>query len=599
MIDSVGFSSKLHLGYDENSGLVKGLVGQEEHSILHATTEALEAKLTIPQKQLDRVTARQQALAEVQLAVKKLMDTTKPLSGADILRTANNSGVFSYTTAFLGKVNGMDGGDFVSITNDPGVMPTNVQLAINRTASRDSLIASVGVANKNDALGLDCSVTMPLIDDADETVTLSISADMSASQINSALNARTAETGLRSALVPSGDGFKIRFEGVNLAQTLNFTVMDNGGADIGVLPTARTADETSSQAELLKAEIIYQGETSTYNSNTIKIDGVNFNLLQATPVDDDGNVGVISVDITPDLSETYNFIEKWINAYNDLKDVIDRHTRLDINLDDEQGLLNADTPLLAGNALTAQIMTQLDDVILQTTNPYNDTVTNLANIGITLADNRLICDVPTLHKALQNNFAEVSNLFDFQAHSANHRFVVVDNPMYDCELPGQTVQLSLFTNADGEVVAEIDNGGVITAIASRYITAKDNHFVVQAPENSKFRGLRVFYNGSMATLPVDTELSLAHSIKESFISYSDTLYRDYEDMNNPSAFQLEQEKLLLLQDRKQKEIAKIKSHNVAEIQMLEEKLQATQHTRAALEKILVQVRSWEKSMSSK
>ncbi len=221
------------------------------------------------------------------------------------------------------------------------------------------------------------------------------------------------------------------------------------------------------------------------DSNTISdlFDGVTLTLFQA-------EVGTtISIDVERDLSAVKTGIVNFVNAYNGLRQELNRQ----LNTDPETGEIPEDA-VLFGNSALKQIDRRLEEIVGSGADGISGAFAVLAQIGVDFVANgeqedatlrdTLEIDEAALDEALLNNPDDVKKLFEFSFSSSDPRVVLLG-------FNGST------THKSGGYTMDIDydeGGGALNSVAMSEGGGTVNGQGITVTSGGA-KGLKLFYSG--------------------------------------------------------------------------------------------------------
>lgn len=224
-----------------------------------------------------------------------------------------------------------------------------------------------------------------------------------ASNING--NATLQGMGISASVVSEGGQVRLKIESSGSA----FTMTETGGGN------ALNALGMSNSRLLIER-----------NSNTINdlFGGVTLTLFQA-------EVGTtVKIDVEKDLASIKTQISSFVDAYNGLKEFINKQTYADPTT----GKAGTDATLISSRTIAA-VETQLNAIIGRGTDGVSDAFAVLAQIGVEFVDNKtlsdpmkadtLTIDQNTLDAKLLSNIDDVRRLFAFDFSASDPRIALL------------------------------------------------------------------------------------------------------------------------------------------------------------------------------
>lgn len=246
------------------------------------------------------------------------------------------------------------------------------------------------------------------------------------------------------------------------------------------------------------AQLTIDNTTITRSTNNIDdlVDGITFNLQQATPEDT-----TLSLEIEPDNEIVSAGILSFVDAYNELRIFYAEQTELD-----EDGLPTEDA-VLSKNQTLRSLMTNIVNELTSTVTGLTGDYSRLADMGITLGDfagddetaatsNILTVDQAKLDAAILSDFSEVRDVFELQFTSTDSDLQIfsssnsigVTNFTLDLDFTGETYQAS-YTDSEGNPqTIDVD----VTAISG-------GGYLVTGQSGTVLAGLEIIYGDTADT----------------------------------------------------------------------------------------------------
>lgn len=369
--------------------------------------------------------------------------------------------------------------------------------------------AAGSVNNQNTARGWVGTITFPHMDGVSPDVVVNVLGSDSLTDIQNNINLQNANTNITASIDSTGGVYRLVYthdSGKPVEVTNAVTGVTNELPETLVSTTAS-----------LSSLVTYRGEQSEHDSNTPKINGLLFNLIEETTQD-----LKFSLDYSPTL--VVDAVQAWVDKHNDLVDVVRKYVNpivedMDATSEDEiQG------GILASNAFMREMEMTLSTYMVGAVGGISGigVPRYLADVGIVSKQGKLDLDVTTLLSKLGDDFKSVRNLFVFNSTSTNPNFEVTNHPsLVDESLSGKTTSLNLSRDGSGVLTAAF----TITGDPTTYYAAADgievldsgNSFMVRAPEGSPMAGMVLYYgqaisNGSSAS----TDITVSQGVSDMF-----------------------------------------------------------------------------------
>ena len=317
----------------------------------------------------------------------------------------------------------------------------------NANDTYDSFVAKAGAASKTvtiDSTNNTLAGVRDAINDADIGVTAAIVNQGGNYRLLISSEASGAENSLQISVSDSGDSNDTDANGLS---RLAF----NSSAGTGnVYQTVSAAD----------AAFKINGLALSSATNTVStaIDGLTFNLLEATS-------GVESVTVTDNTAGIKTEVTSFVEGYNKFVTAVDGLTAFDA----ASGIKG---PLL-GDFTTRTITNQLRTALSAAADGYIGSYSRLAEIGVTLSSTgTLTVDDTVLSSALENNFDDVNAVLTrFAKPSAGSGMTVKS---FNDTVPDATYTIAISSLAtSGKLAATVPGGGFPLTIDN-----STNEFVV-------------------------------------------------------------------------------------------------------------------------
>jgi len=405
----------------------------------------------------------------------------------------------SYLTTTLS-----DATHYLGVTVSEKATIGTYDIVVNQIAATQKVSSAAQTADS--ALGY--AGTFTLQADGHAGADISVTADMTLSDIASAINGVSGDTGISATLVTSGAG----------QQTLVLTSVDTGLTASGDQPMTVTdtdgvlealglVDNTGAFTNQLRAarnaELTIDGIAIESTSNEIEnlINGVSINLYAAT----EGQT--ISLEVDQDLSSALKDIKTFVEAYNAYRTWALTMQATDANGATKDAVLFGESNLRSANAAIY--------AALATTVEVDGHAWSLASIGIALGDdNMLKIDEGALEKALLQNPKAVEALFSTSVSSSAGKDVgIVKMPG---SMPGGTYMLDV----------EVDGAGKITSATLNGVALEVSGTTLKGGKGTEFEGLYMYYSGGVSV--DDLEITINQGLADAVVRTVDT-YTNYSN----------------------------------------------------------------------
>lgn len=335
---------------------------------------------------------------------------------ASIVATGTSENFLVLTVDATGQTLGQD----ISLTDTDGILETlgvldsggdfanELQAARKAQIHADGLLdgksySSAAVSNSATALGLDGTISFSLTNGTaigDIAYSSSDSMDDIADTINN--DAAMIAEGITATVTSTADGDVLQISGsAAFNMTDDSTLLDDLGIE--------------------KDQLVIERDSNTISD---LFDGVTLTLFQAEA----GTT--INIDIERDLSEVKTGLVNFVNAYNSLRQELNRQ----LDIDTTTGEVREDTSLF-GNSALEEIDRRLEEIIGGGAEGVSGNFTVMAQIGIdfiangeltddTFADT-LVINEELLDEALLTNLDDVRKMFEFDFTASDPRVVLL------------------------------------------------------------------------------------------------------------------------------------------------------------------------------
>ena len=332
------------------------------------------------------------------------------------------------------------------------------------------------------------------------TAPISITADMSLSEIAAAINLETATTGVTaSVLKTSESGYQLILSGVDTNKQIEVTNVT--GDD--VLLNLGVTDGVGGFPNVLQvaqgAEIVLDNITITRDDNDFSdlIDGISLNVLNAEP----GTL--IQLQVTHDTSAIKDDILDFVDAYNELREFIVSQQQVS---DGEV----AEEAILFGDTLLKSMTTTLQGLISTSYGAGGGALETFPEIGISVgSDGILTVDENVLDDALLNKFDEVRSIFEATNTVDNNEFRIVANTSTT-----QNFTFAMDITYSGGAITNVSVGGDNTLFD---ITGT----LIKGKAGTVYEGLSFAYVGTTnATVNIDISQGFADMFTNAMEGYT-------------------------------------------------------------------------------
>lgn len=384
------------MGILKLGGIASGLDTEN----LIKTLMTLEQKPLVGlQKKSDTLTSQANAWRDLNtrlLTLKKRIDELGALTNADFTArssSSSDSSVLSVST--------------VSSTAALGSYSVEVVALATATTWQSGLMSNAGtpqpVSDPNGALGV--SGTVQVV--GKPTASFTIAATDSLNTIATNINSKSADLGFTASVVQVNPGdYRLVLKGNNGAVN-DFSLEDASGstAAASLMLTASVATKVNTASN---GQLKVNGVSVTTADNTVKdaIAGVTLTMTK---------VGTSTINISKDYSKATGAVQRVIDQYNSVMDLISQQTSYDSKTKAAGPLMGEDRVRDILDSLSNKLFSPVKDI----GNPLPDAYNSLGMIGIATegfkagqgTSRKLTLDTAKLQAALDKDPASVRRLF--------------------------------------------------------------------------------------------------------------------------------------------------------------------------------------------
>jgi flagellar hook-associated protein 2 len=336
--------------------------------------------------------------------------------------------------------------------------------------------------------------------------TVNVTADMTLSDVASAINAVSAQSGVSASLIQVGTGsYNLVLSGNDTNQAIATSATSGGD----VLASLGVTDATGGFVNTLQAAqpalVTIDGTQISGDSNNLTdaVSGLSFSLLKTTAA---GQSNTMTV--SPDYSSVKTAITDFITAYNALRTFVTSNQAVGADGTPASGAVLFADPLLRDASQS------LNAIIAGNSAAATGAFGNLADLGITLdsANQMSLSNETTLDNALLGNLSQVSSLFQTSFTSSDSSLKLLQNT----STSGFNFTLYVTTDASGALTSASVNGD------SSLFTVSGN-LIVGAPGGA--------YAGLSFALVATGDTSINVAIAPGFANQITAFAGQYGDVN--------------------------------------------------------------------
>ncbi|MDR3511966.1 MAG: flagellar filament capping protein FliD [Caulobacteraceae bacterium] len=462
-----------------------------------AVADAIDAKVTANTNKISAYTEVQTLMNDLSSAVDSLASATNLASGVD--------SVFDNTTASLTSSDAsVSASNVMSATTTSEAVAGSYDLTVSQLAK--SMKVASSTMDDTTALGLSGTFTLGAADGT--AATISVTSDMTLSDIASAISAQSGTTGVNATLIQVSSGqYKLMLTSADTGQAITATAAS--GDD--VLNSIGVTDSSGNFANLIQsaqdAVMTLDGTTITSASNTVSdvIPGVTLSLDSTTASGD-----TITLTVAKDTSGVTSAINNFITAYNNLHDYL--QTQEQVGSDgtvSSTAYLFADTTL---RSLTSELNSLITGASGSSDSSSSSSISYLSQLGLSLtSSNDLeLSGSSVLSTALASNSTALQDFFQSSFTTSDSSLRLISNESTN------SLSFTLDITADSSGITGVTVNG-----QSGLFTVSGNELI--GATGTAYAGLTFAINTtSDRSISVNLKQGLADSIVSLANQYADT-----------------------------------------------------------------------------
>lgn len=414
-------------------------------------------------------------------------------SAAEKLSSGATKSVFNDRTAYLSSsaISNIDNVLGVTVDSEAALGIYKVEVL---GIAANHKVASGEIADKTAALGAAGSFTLSQAGGTSTEIT--VTADMSLTQIASAINAKSGASGVTATLVKTSDaGYTLMLSSADTGQSISAADVSGGILEgLGIVDGAGAFANELQAAAL--AQVRIDGVTVTSASNDIEdvMPGVSISLY------DDSAGSTITLEVGQDLEGVADAITAFVDAYNTYRALAVLNQTTDSNGAVEGAVLFGDGLLRTTNSALFGV--------LGTSVEIDGETYTLASLGISYTDdNSLEIDSDILEKMLIQNLDVVQAFFQQSVTSSSTDLYVATAPG---NLPAGDYTVEITTDASGAITGATINGEALTV----------KNLTLTGASGSIYEGMRLVYTGTGdASVTLSVEAGVADKMTATLDSY--------------------------------------------------------------------------------
>ena len=458
----------------DTDALVEAAVTQKT-----ARADTIDAKVTANKTRITAYLTLQTLLQAVSSSMSDLASSTY----SSISTTTN---AFDEKQAYLTASDGVDATDILAVSADSDATAASYEITVTQRAKAQK-VASASHTSATTALGLDGVMSLAAANGA--AVDITVTATMTLNDLSTAINAKTATSGVTATVISTGTGARLVLSTSDTNQAISVSTTSGSDVAFGLGLTDATG-AFASQLQAAQPSIVtidQQTITSDSNELTDVVPGLSISLLQGTT-----SGQTITLDVEANYDDIKTAITGFITAYNALRAFV--VTNQTVGSD---GTV-ADDAVLFADSILRDAGRQLSALLSGSPASADADVADLADLGVTFnASNQLeLSSETTLDDLLLTNLSSVASFFETRFASDNAGLKLMKNATT------QSFDFSLDVTATDGAITGVSVGG------------KSGLFTVSGSLISGAKG--TIYEGLSFALSPATTGSIAVKVEQGF-----------------------------------------------------------------------------------
>jgi len=504
------------------SGYTRGFNATELAQIAYedrlSKADSLDTKITTNKTKISSYQSLQSLLQAVQVPLDSLRNSVKV--------TGDSSDAFLKRSATLTSSDSTSASSYLSATAKYGTSLGDHEIVVNQVAKAERL-GSSEQSSSSDTMNLSGTFTLGTVSADDgssdpSSAVITITDDMSLSDIADAINVSASATGVNASVVQtSGSEYMLVLTG---AKTDRQITLNAGAGTDDVLVSLGVIDALGAKVDQLQAaqaaKLTIDGVSISRASNTIDdaLSGITLDLYKptvttasSTTIDSGSGATVTSssvtsntltLDVSNDISSIESEIDEFLSAYNSLRDFVLTNQSLNSN-----GTAS-DTAVLFGDSILRGVSSSVQSILSSNVNGVS-----LGSIGISFdINNYLVLDSEKLSNALANSYDSVQALFSYQMTSSSGSLMLLKSS-------------DSLTSASFSLDVQVDGSGNLSSVScngdSSLFTVSGSS--IKGATGSIYEGLSFVYVGKTSqTISVSVSAGIAERMYNSIDTYADS-----------------------------------------------------------------------------
>lgn len=409
---------------------------------------AAVAQKTAPADTLDaKVTANKTKIAayqQLQTLVTALSTSMSQLASPTFTSAGSTSTAFQNKTVSLTSSDSTSAGSYIAASADADAASASYKLQVTQLAAAQKVASSA--MDQTTALNYTGSFTLQ--EGSGTAATIDVTADMTLSDLASAINAASSTSGVSASIIKdSTSGYRLVLSANDTNQAITATTASGDDVLGGIGLTGSDGSFSDVLQAAQPAILTLDGAqiTSDTNNVTDAVSGISLSLLNTTPAGT-----TVTLAVGPDYSAVKTAVTSFITAYNSLRDYISSNQVVagDGTVDSSETLF-ADSLL---RSVSQEVGTLISTPSASATGGYS----TLADLGVTIdsSNDLQLSNETTLDNALLGNLSQVASMFQTTFTPSDPSLKLLQNTSQSTF----NFKLDVTANADGTITGASVNG---------------------------------------------------------------------------------------------------------------------------------------------
>jgi flagellar hook-associated protein 2 len=418
-----------------------------------AAADTLDAKVTANKTKIA-------AYQQLQTLVTALSTSMSKLAAPTYSAVSTASSAFQGKAVTLTSSDSSSASGYLAASADADAAAASYKLQVTQLAAAEKAASSA----MDQTSALNSAGTFTLQEADGQAATITVTADMTLSDLASAINNVAATSGVSASIIKdSTSGYRLVLSANDTNQAITATaasgddvltslgLLSSDGSFADVLQTAQPAILTLDGAQI----------TNDTNNVTDAVSGLSLSLLNTTP-----SGTTVTLAVAADYSAVKTAITDFITAYNSLRDFITTNQTVG-----SDGTVSSSASLFADSLLRGASQT-LGGLLSSPSPSASGGYATLADLGVTFDSNTklTLADETTLDNALLSNLSQVAAMFQTRFTPSDSALKLLQNTSQ----ASFNFTLDVTVNSDGSLASASAGGdsSLFTVSGSRIVGAK-------------------------------------------------------------------------------------------------------------------------------